>query len=287
MSYQYQDLCNGRFYLGDNVKVMRDIPDNVIDLTVTSPPYDNLREYSGESEWGWEKFTQLAKELYRVTKDGGVVVWNVADQTVNGGETGNSFRQALYFIDECGFKLHDTMIYQKAQAFGGSKFAYLHCFEYVFVLKRGTNIKTFNPIRDRLNKRGGVTESTAKAGMRKNGTIPDRHEKTAAFAGKRKNIWEYGVGGGNTGHPAVFPINFARDHITSWSNEGDLVLDPFMGSGTTACACVETNRKWVGIEIAQDYADLAINRIENHITKKQGNEVPADILEKAMENDDE
>ena len=272
MTLTYQDLREGRFYLGDNVDVMRSIPDGVIDLTVTSPPYDNLREYTGESEWDWEKFTQLAQELYRVTKEGGVVVWNVADATINGSETGTSFRQALYFIDNCGFKLHDTMIYQKAQAFGGSKYAYLHCFEYVFVLKRGDRINTFNPLMDRPNKRGGKTESTAKAGMRKDGTIPERTQRTATETGKRKNIWEYGVGGGKTGHPAVFPLKLVRDHILSWSKEGDVVLDPFMGSGTTACAAIETRRKWIGIEIAQEYADLAIERIGSHIVPEKAKE---------------
>lgn len=272
MTLTYQDLREGRFYLGDNVDVMRSIPDGVIDLTVTSPPYDNLREYTGESEWDWEKFTQVAQELYRVTKEGGVVVWNVADATINGSETGTSFRQALYFIDNCGFKLHDTMIYQKAQAFGGSKYAYLHCFEYVFVLKRGDRVNTFNPLMDRPNKRGGKTESTTKAGMRKDGTIPERTQRTATETGKRKNIWEYGVGGGKTGHPAVFPLKLARDHILSWSNKNDLVLDPFIGSGTTACAAIETRRKWIGIEIAQEYADLAIERIGSHIVPEKAKE---------------
>ena len=107
MAYQYQDLRNGRFYLGDNVEAMQTIPESVIDLTVTSPPYDDLRKYTEESQWNWKKFTQVAHELYRVTKEGGVVVWNVADQVIEGGETGTSFRQALYFMDECGFKLHD------------------------------------------------------------------------------------------------------------------------------------------------------------------------------------
>lgn len=260
----YRDARNGRLYTGDNVEILRSIPESSIDLTVTSPPYDDLREYTGKSEWDWEKFTKVAQGLYRVTKDGGVVVWNVADQVLNGGETGNSFRQALYFIDVCGFMLHDTMIFQKAQAFGGSKYAYLHCFEYVFILKRGNAINTFNPIMDRPNKRGGVTESTARSGMRKNGSIPARKHKTASKFGKRKNIWEYGVGGGNTGHPAVFPLKMAKDHIISWSNEGDTVLDPFMGSGTTACAAVETNRKWIGIEIAPEYADEALRRINSH-----------------------
>jgi len=258
---EYDAVCNGRFYLGDNTQVIHHIPDNSVDLTVTSPPYDDLRKYHGSEGWTWLKFKELADHLYRVTKEGGVVVWNVSDATIKGSETGSSFRQVLYFMDCCGFKLHDTMIYEKAQAFGGSKYAYYHSFEYVFVLVKG-QINTFNPIKDRENVRGGKTESTAKSGMRKDGTIPERHTKTAEKLGKRKNIWRYGVGGGSTGHPAVFPLKFARDHIKSWSNRGDCVFDPFMGSGTTACAAECEGRKWIGIELSKEYKKSAIERIK-------------------------
>ena len=152
------------------------------------------------------------------------------------------------------------MIYQKAQAFGGSNLAYLHSFEYMFIFSKGKP-KTFNPIRDRLNVRGGVTESTAKAGMRKDGTIPERITKTASEFGKRKNIWSYGVGGGKTGHPAVFPIKLAEDHVKSWTAEGDTVLDPFMGSATTGLACASLGRSFIGIELDADYFDICVKRI--------------------------
>jgi site-specific DNA-methyltransferase (adenine-specific) len=152
------------------------------------------------------------------------------------------------------------MIYQKAQAFVGSNRAYLHSFEYMFIFSNGAP-KTFNPIRDRKNKRGGITESVAKSGAGKNGKSGSRHRKTAAEFGKRKNIWEYGVGGGATGHPAVMPYAMARDHLLSWTNPGDAVLDPFMGSGTTGIACVKEGRAFIGIEQDPDYFDLAVRRI--------------------------
>jgi len=248
-------------HLGDCLDVMQGIPDGSVDLTVTSPPYDNLRTYNGNNDhWGEHVWKAVVADLYRVTADGGVVVWVVADATIKGSETGTSFKQALWAM-ECGFNLHDTMIYEKAQSFGGSNGAYLHSFEYMFVFCK-SEVRTFNAIKDRANVRGGVTESTAVSGMKKDGSIPNRIAKTAALFGKRKNIWKYGVGGGKTGHPAVFPLKLATDHILSWSNQGDTVLDPFMGSGTTGVAAANTRRRFIGIEMDADYFTVASARIQ-------------------------
>ena len=247
-------------HLGDCLEVMQGIPDGSVDLTVTSPPYDNLRTYNGNNDqWGEHVWRAVIADLYRVTAEGGVVVWVVADATINGSETGTSFKQALWAM-ECGFRLHDTMIYEKAQSFGGSNSAYLHSFEYMFVFCK-IEVQTFNPIKDRKNVRGGVTESTAVSGMKKDGTIANRIIKTAALFGKRKNIWRYGVGGGKTGHPAVFPLQLATDHILSWSNPSDTVLDPFLGSGTTGVACANTGRGFIGIELDPTYFAIAEKRI--------------------------
>ena len=246
---------------GDCLEVMKTLPDGSVDLTVTSPPYDNLRAYNGNNEqWGEHVWKGVIRELHRVTSKGGVVVWVVGDATIKGSETGTSFKQALWAID-CGFNLHDTMIYEKAQAFGGSKYAYYTSFEYMFVFSK-SRPKTFNPLMDRQNVRGGKVESTAKSGMRSDGTIPARHKKTAPIMGKRKNIWRYGVGGGSTGHPAVFPSKLAHDHIISWSNEGDTVLDPFMGSGTTGVAAKKLNRSFIGVELDETYFNIARERID-------------------------
>ena len=246
---------------GDCLEIMKTMSDNSVDLTVTSPPYDNLRTYNGNiDQWNFEKFKAVAKELYRVTADGGVVVWVVGDATIKGSETGTSFRQALWFMD-CGFNLHDTMIYEKAQACFGSNLCYLQSFEYMFVFSKGKP-KTTNFIRDRKNARSGV-ESMGVCGLSKDGKKSDRHRKEKKEYGKRKNIWCYGVGGGKTGHPAVFPEKLATDHIISWSNEGDTVLDCFMGSGTTGKMAVLNNRKFIGIELDKGYFDIAKKRIED------------------------
>jgi len=240
---------------------MAKMDDNFLDLTVTSPPYDNLRLYSGYSF----DFESIAKELYRTTKDGGVVVWIVNDSTKKGNESGNSFRQALFF-QQIGFNLHDTMIWNKPNCFNfGSNKCYKQAFEYMFVFAKG-KIKTMNLIKDVPAKNAG----TAMKGGRKHAcgkrtktwVTESHHDETFIVAEfkKRTNVWDMNVGGNNNGHPAVFPEKLAHDHIISWSNEGDLVYDPFMGSGTTAKMALHTNRKYIGSEISEEYCDIIINR---------------------------
>lgn len=243
---------------GDCITEMQKMESNIIDLTVTSPPYDNLRTYAGTLEWNFDIFKEVANELHRITKDGGVVVWVVGDATIKGSETGTSFRQALYF-KEIGFNLHDTMIYEKAQACFGSNNCYLQAFEYMFVFSKGKP-RTLNFIRDRENIRSGV-ESMGNGGLKADGTKPERIKKEMSKFGKRKNIWKYGVGGGKIDHPAVFPERLASDHIISWSNENDVVFDPFMGSGTTGKMAKLNNRKFMGIEKVEEYFNIAKDRI--------------------------
>jgi site-specific DNA-methyltransferase (adenine-specific) len=249
-----QEYVN-RIICGDNVEVLSHFDDESIDLTVTSPPYDNLRGYE---EYNYN-FRCVADALYRVTKKGGVVVWVVGDATINGSETGTSFRQALYF-KEIRFSIHDTMIYEKAQACFGSKNCYLPSFEYMFVFSKGKP-KTVNLIKDRENVRSGV-ESMAAAGLSVDGKKAVRVRKDMKPFGKRKNIWKYGVGGGHKKHPAVFPERLAMDHILSWSNDGDLVLDPFVGSGTTCRAAKLNGRRFIGIDIADVYCEMAEQAID-------------------------
>jgi len=265
---KYQDLKAGRFYLEDCFDAMKQIPDSVIDLTITSPPYDNLRTYNNSSLWSFEKFQNIAKELVRVTKEGGAIVWNVGDETKDGSETGTSFKQALYFKEECELKLHDTMIWNKMEfsAVGALQTRYAPVFEYMFIFIKG-KIKTFNPIKDRVNKTFGRTNS---------GTVRNSDGSTKPGSmigvpinefGQRHNVWEMnGVKSRKDNfHPAPFPIQLVQDHIISWSNENNLILDPFAGSGTTAIAAINTNRKWICIEKDYEYANKAIERIKNHI----------------------
>jgi len=250
---------------GDCLERMKEIPDCSIDLTVTSPPYDNLRTYNGNiSQWNFEKFKAIAEQLWRITKDGGVVVWVVADATINGSETGTSFRQALYFMD-VGFNLHDTMIWVKE---GGGGFGNVNCYmqntEYMFVLSKGKP-KHVNLIRDRRNKTAGRVR--VGCGRRfADGSVNEECGKSRISPefSKRNNWWLNSRANGKDGHPAAFPLRLANDHILSWSNDGDTVLDPFMGSGTTGIACKQTGRNFIGIELDPDYFAIAKGRIERY-----------------------
>ena len=226
---------------------MKLLDDEIIDLTVTSPPYDNMRNYKGYSF----DFESIAKELYRITKQGGVVVWVVGDQTIQGSETGTSFRQALYF-KEIGFKLHDTMIYEKNSAsYPAHKKSsrYTQIFEYMFVFCKG-KIKTHNLICDKKNKWAGYKDFSGKI------------KKPVPNFSPRNNIWKYTTSfNDKTGHPAVFPEELAQDHILSWSNKKDLVFDPFMGSGTTAKMAILNDRNWLGFEISEEYCEMTKKRV--------------------------
>lgn len=250
---------------GDSVQLMKELPGDCIDLTVTSPPYDNLRKYNG-CVWDFET---TAQELFRITKPGGVVVWVVGDQTIKGSETGTSFRQALYFM-ECGFRLHDTMIYHKS-ALPMNHNRYEQDFEYMFVFSKGRP-KTFNPIRvpckypEKETARGNSYFSKTDEINRK-----ARSGKKRKPVGKDKikgNIWYYPTGKNHSthdeiafAHPAIFPEALVADHLTSWSNPGDIVFDPFVGSGTTAKMAVLHGRHYIGFDCSVEYCELARKRV--------------------------
>ena len=249
-----------KIYNENCIYTMSKMPNNFIDLTVTSPPYDDLRTYNGFA-FDWQK---VIKELYRTTKEGGVVVWIVGDATVKGSETGTSFKQALFAM-ECGFKLHDTMIWNKGgfTAVGALKTRYAQVFEYMFVFVKG-KLKTFNPIKDRKNKQFGRKQiGTIR---QKDGSTKDKSTNgniTPEF-GQRFNDWLLYPENNNNNrkHPATFPEQLANDHIVSWSNEGDLIYDPFMGSGTTAKMSIINNRKYIGSEISEEYCKIIETRIK-------------------------
>lgn len=248
---------------GDCVSLMRELPDASIDLTVTSPPYDDLRAYKGFTF----DYKPVAQELYRLTKQGGIVVWVVGDATKNGSESGSSFKQALYFM-ETGFKLHDTMIYEKnSSAFPAARTSkrYTQIFEYMFVFCKGKIRNDITLLCDKPNKWAGHTNWGNNTQYDKDGNLKQTNNiKPVPDFSLRNNIWKYSVGfNDKTGHPAVFPEELARDHILSWSNEGDIVLDPFMGSGTTAKMAKLNNRHYIGFDISEEYCEIAQNRIAN------------------------
>lgn len=256
----------------DSESCLKKIPSNSINLTVTSPPYDDIRNYNGYN-FNDKTSTTIITELFRITKIGGVVVWIVGDSTVNGSETGTSFRQALKFI-EIGFKLHDTMIYEKnTSSFPAKRTGnrYTQIFEYMFVFCKD-KINTANLICDKPNKWAGHTNWGKKTDRLKNGELKETNDiKPVPDFSPRNNIWHYNVGKGFNSsdkesheHPAIFPEKLAEDHILTWSNEDDIVLDPFSGSGTTCKMAKKNNRKYIGIDISEEYCKLAEKIIEKY-----------------------
>ena len=255
---------------------MQKLPEDCIDLCVTSPPYDDLRTYNDSSKWDFNVFQEVAKELYRVLKPGGVVVWVIGDAVIKGGESMSSFRQALYF-GELGFLLHDTMIYEK----NGCSFPsrrdgnrYSQIFEYMFVFSKNKKPKTANLICDKPNKWAGHTNWGKGTYRDKEGNLVERKQKPTPEFSPRNNIWRYNNGKGFTTrdnyayeHPAMFPESLARDHIKSWSNVGDIILDPFTGAGTTPAIAREEDRKYIGFEIDEKYYQIAQRRVEDRAAR--------------------
>lgn len=243
----------------DCIKGMKELPDNCIDLVVTSPPYDNLRDYNG-FKFDYEK---IAKELFRIIKNGGIVVWVVGDRIKDGNKSLTSFRQAIFF-QEIGFKVHDVMIYRKRNTPFMRSNAYTNCYEYMFIFAKGKP-NTFNPLKTKT-VRSGIEKLVANKkadGINKKVIAELKKEKTLT------NIWDYAVGlGGSTNdkiafkHTAIFPEKLAHDHILSWSNENDIVFDPMSGSGTTCKMARLNNRKYLGMEISKEYTELSIERLK-------------------------
>lgn len=262
-------MCVGAYKLNEIYNVdclegMKNLPDACIDLVVTSPPYDNLRDYKGYSF----EFEAIAQELYRVLKSTGVLVWVVGDKIDKGNKSLTSFRQCIYF-QELGFKVHDVMIYRKKNTPFMRSNAYTNCYEYMFVLARD-KVATFNPIKTKTARSGNEMLVAGKKadGINKKVMGHLNEEKTLT------NIWDYAVGlGGSTSdkiafqHPAIFPEKLAYDHIISWSNEGDIVMDPFSGSGTTCKMALLSNRKYIGFEISAEYTEISKQRISEYQNK--------------------
>lgn len=245
---------------------MRDIPDGSIDLVVTSPPYDNLRTYNGTLNWSFEIFSNIAQELTRVLKKGGVIVWVVGDATIKGSETGSSFRQALYFKDKCGLNLHDTMVMNKTNYKPWNQGRYGQAFEYMFIFSC-SRPKVFNPIEIPC-KYAGKKDLGQRNRIKKTGIKSEIQKSVVSDTKIRGNVWGYHVGKSKNSevfkHPAIFPYDLAADHIKSWSNEGDSVLDCFLGSGTTGVAAKNLNRNFIGIELDENYFNIAKERINTH-----------------------
>lgn len=265
----YIKTDNYELYNYDNIEIMDLLIEQgvKVDLTVTSPPYDDLRNYDGTLSWNFDVFKKVAQRLYDITKDGGVVVWVVGDKTKNGSESGTSFKQALYF-KEVGFNLHDTMIFAKNNPVPLNHNRYEQQFEYMFVFSKGKP-KTFNGLRENC-KYSGLKRNEKNRQYREdaNGDFKTGNLTPVQDTKLKYNIWFYQVGSLSSTdkfafkHPATFPEKLAQDHILSWSNEGDLVLDCFMGSNTTGKMALKNNRKYIGIEKVEKYFEIAKERIK-------------------------
>ena len=241
-----------------------------VNLTVTSPPYDSLRSYANTLVWNFDKFKQVADLLYQITEDGGVVVWVVSDQTKNGNKSLTSFRQALYF-QEIGFNFYDNIIYEKnSSSFPQSKTSlrYSDVYEYCFILTKGKIRKDIHLLCDKPNKWAGHTNWGKLNSYNEDGLVAPKKDfiNPVPEFSKRNNIWKYNtaVEKDKNNHPAKMPEKLAIDHVLSWSNEGDMVFDPFMGSGTTGKAAMQNNRNFIGIEIVPEYVKISEERFKKY-----------------------
>ncbi len=262
------DNIKNTLHIGNSLDILKTIPENTIDMVLTSPPYDDLRKYNGYSF----QFEDIVNELFRVLKKGGVVVWVVGDACHKGSESGTSFKQALYFIS-IGFNLHDTMIYEKNGAsFPASRTSnrYTQIFEYMFVFSKQVKPKTAHLICDKQNRWVGYTSFGKSSYRNKKGELIERVMKPVPETSPRNNIWKYNTGKGYSTkdkeafkHPAIFPEQLAHDHILSWSNEDDIVLDPFCGSGTTCKMAKLLGRHYIGIDISGEYIGITQGRLGN------------------------
>jgi DNA modification methylase len=262
------DILLNKIINDDSRNILTSMPENCIDLVVTSPPYDDLRDYNNELKWDYGVFQQISKELYRVMKPGGTLVWVVGDKTINGNKSLTSFKHALFF-QEIGFKIYDIIIYEKSGTGPPHSKRYFNSFEYMIIASKGMP-KTVNLLRDKPNKWAGKETFGNVTRREKDGTLTNKGKKKINDFGIRTNIWRYDNGKGFStkddiayDHPAIFPEKLVEDHILTWSNEGDIVLDIFGGSGTTAKVAQKLKRNWIYVEKVKNYCKIAEKRILN------------------------
>lgn len=249
----------------DNRKGLKSLPDDSIPLTVTSPPWDDVRIYGDGTltPWNANVFREVADQLWRVTAQGGVVCWHVGEQIQNGSESGTSSEQRLYFRD-LGFRLWQTLIVE-TMAGHTHKHRYGGAIQYIFVLTKGKP-KTVNLLRDRPNKHAGNVHGFFKRDA--HGKIHSQTQVVVAEYGVRGPVWKYFPRKAKDEearqHPAPMDETISRDLIRSFSEPGNLVLDPFAGSGTTLKWAMTFGRYYLGFEAVEEYFQLAKRRLERY-----------------------
>ncbi len=261
-----EKLPLNKIICGDCVEVLKSIPDNSIDLVVTSPPYDGIRKYNGFSF----NLHSTGKELFRVLKDGGIIAMVIQDQTKNFGKSLTSFKTIIDWCENVGFKLFETIIYKKHGAEGAwwtKRFRVDH--EYIPIFLKGERPAYFNKEPLKIpSKHGGKTMTGCATRLTNGKTLKSKR----VFINPMKcrgTLWDYTTCGDGTRlkhqHPATFPDKIPVDFIRCFCPKNGIVLDPFIGSGTTALAAIQLNRNYIGIDISKEYCELAKKRIREEI----------------------
>jgi len=251
---EFQAKYVNKIICGDCLEVMAEMPNGCIDCVVTSPPYDDLRKYNGYTF----EFEPISSELFRIMGDGAVLVWIVSDATVRGSETGTSMKQALHF-KSIGLRLYDTMIWYKGVQTTPTEGRYYAAWEFMFVFSKGLP-SCVTLLCDRANVSAGSRRQSLRNCRKEKRVYGGKVFTTQPF-GRRFNVWTVNPTCVKNNHPAVFPLQIAKDHIYSWSNNESVVIDPMCGSGTTCVAAKMLGRNYIGIDISEEYCQIARDRL--------------------------
>ena len=253
---------------GDSAEVLKNFPDNSIDMVVTSPPYDGLRDYNGFSL----DLHKIGKEIYRVLKDGGIAVMVIQDATKDFAKSLTSFRTIVDWCDNVGFRLFETVIYHKNGTEGAwwkQRFRVDH--EYMPIFMKGKKPQYFNKEPLKIPSKHGGKVMSGSGNRRTDGTLSETVRRPINTMKCRGTVWDYLMAGDKNPlkrkHPAVFPDKIPYDCIQCFCPEGGLVLDPFIGCGSTAVMAKVLGRNYIGIDISREYCDLAEERIEKDVPK--------------------
>ena len=260
---KYKELPLNKILCGDAVEILKGIPSNSIDLVVTSPPYDGIRTYNGFSL----NLPAVGKELYRVLKEGGIVAMVIQDATHNFGKTLTSFKTIIDWCDNAGFKLFETVIYRKYGTEGAwwtKRFRVDH--EYMPIFLKGERPAYFNKEQLKIPSKHGGKVMTGSGNRRTDGKTTKTVTRMINGMKCRGTVWDYLNAGDKNPlkrkHPAVFPDKIPLDFIECFCPPNGVVLDPFIGSGSTAVAAKELKRKYIGIDISEEYCNLSRERLK-------------------------